>query len=548
MCGAIRRSLQEWTHAHPAKLRSASKNHATAWSAVAGDAAADLKAFTRTPPPPPRLLASSQWHLLGFGAALLGNLAAIPLVIRWIGIDAFGSAGLVVAICAPLSFIGGSVAQALIREMSPRLHAGDAHGAWRHAHAAIRMVGLASLALLAAIVLIGPSLGGLLTRATESAPPGVELYIAAGTGWFAQQWILILQATMVASQEFRRVATANAATALLTLVATLAVTACVPTATGYLWSLSVGFWTSAAYWCFTLRAHLLRSPGGSLAVEIRSLLHFARWQIVTQLAGSLSNQIDRYMLGATAPVAVVGSYNVAKRLQESASIGVLKVGEVLFPRFGTLADAPTDHQAQLYLRATWALTMFSAALLAPIAGLAHDTLQIWVAPSANPDGETILVSLALAALIGSGSTVHFAHDLGGGRQRMVAAISVFHSTVTLVLTTILIASLGPVAAGGGLLCASALRMVTTLWLARRTLGNSAPWRLLLSSNVIPIVTGIAVALAVRWIQPTWIDGWPTLMLAGALVSAVTLLVATILTWALPLSRSLVRDAGHAIRT
>jgi O-antigen/teichoic acid export membrane protein len=497
-------------------------------------------------PTPARLVANSQWHLLGFGAALLGNLAAVPIVIRWIGIDAFGTAGLVVAICAPLTLTGSSVGQALVREMSRRLHADDARGAWRHAHAALRMVTLGSIVMLAAIILIGPSIASLLTRTGESAPPGVDPFIAAGAGWFAQQWVAVLQAIMVARQDFRRVATVNAGTALLTLIATLAVTAFHPTATGYLWSLSAGSWASAACWCFTLRTDLLRPPGSGLATEARSLLHFTRWQIVTQLAGSLSNQIDRYMLGAAAPVAVVGSYNVAKRLQESASIGVLKVGEVLFPRFGALSDAPADQQAPLYLRATWALTMFSAALLAPIAGLAHQTLQIWVSPSASPVGETMLFTLSIAALIGSGSTVHFAHDLGRGRQRTVAMVSVLHSIFTLLLTAILIASLGPVAAGGGLLGASVLRMTTTLWLARRTLGASAPWPVLLGSNVIPVGSGVAMASVIHLFQPTWVTGWTSLLLAGALASMATLITATALTWALPSSRPLVREALQAI--
>jgi len=94
--------------------------------------------------------------LLGFAAALLGNLAAIPIVVRWIGIDAFGTAGILVAICAPLTLIGGSVAQALIREMSARLQAMDTIGAWRHAHAALRLVGFLSFVLAVAIIAIGP--------------------------------------------------------------------------------------------------------------------------------------------------------------------------------------------------------------------------------------------------------------------------------------------------------------------------------------------------------------------------------------------------------
>lgn len=206
--------------------------------------------------------------------------------------------------------------------------------------------------------------------------PLAGLFVPPSLGWLAQQIVVVLQAIMVSQQDFRRAAALNAISAVATLVATLVVTASAPNAAGYLWSLAAGFWITAACWVIALRRDLARAPGPGLGAEIRALLHFTRWQVVTQLAGTLSNQIDRYMLGATTTNSVVSSYNVAKRLQESASIGVLKVGEVLFPRFGALSNAPIGEHAPLYLRATWALTMFSAAVLAPIAGLAHEALAI----------------------------------------------------------------------------------------------------------------------------------------------------------------------------
>lgn len=494
----------------------------------------------------PRLLASSQWHLLGFGAALLGNLAAIPIVIRWIGIDAFGTAGIVVAICAPLTLIGGSVAQALVREMSCRMQAMDTVGAWRHAHAALRLVGFVSVVLAGGIIALGPWVAELFMPNSDDTTRLTRLFLPTSLGWLAQQVIAVLQAIVVSQQDFRRVAALNAVTALTTLAATLVVTANAPTAVGYLWSLAAGFWITAACWVIALRRDLARAPGPGLGVEFRALLHFTRWQVVTQLAGTLSNQIDRYMLGATTTSSEVGSYNVAKRLQESASIGVLKVGEVLLPRFGALSDAPIGAHAPLYLRATWALTMFSAAVLAPIAGLAHEALAVWISPTGAPDADSMLVLLCLAALVGSGSTVHFAHDLGRGRQRLVAVVSVVHSVLTLLLTVTLIVTFGPSAAGGGLLGANLFRLMATLWLARQTLGTSAPWPILLCSNGIPIAAGTALALIVHGVKPTWVTNWPTLLTAGAAISVATVITGTLLTWTIPAGRPLVRDAMNAI--
>lgn len=494
----------------------------------------------------PRLLASSQWNLLGFLFMLLANLAAVPLVIRWIGIEAFGSAGVVVAICAPLTLVGTSIGTALVREMGSRIHAGDGNDGWRHVHAALRLGCAISIAGAVAIMTAGPWLGALMTRSGPSEPPSAMLFIPAGVGWFAQQCTTILQATLVARQDFRRLALMQALNALVTVSTTLSITLMMPNASGYLWSLAAGFWGSLTAWLILLRKGICKPPGPGLWIESVALLQFTRWQVVNQLAGSLANQIDRYMLGSIASFSVVGAYNAAKRLQESAGVGVVKVGEVLFPRFGAMSSVSTETRAGLYMRASWALTMFSAALLAPIAGLAEPAIAVWISPSTASIADSMLLYLSLAALIGSGSTVHFAHDLGRGRERVVAAVSVMHSVLTVLLTVPLIFWFGPVAAGAGLLGASLLRLVTTLWLARQLLQASAPWPDLLCSNLIPIGAGALVAIAVHSSQPTWIQSWTLLLAAGATVSLATIVLSMLLTAMSHAGRSLLREVIGSI--
>lgn len=500
-----------------------------------------MSAEPEDPSASPRLLANSQWNLLGFLVVLIANLAAVPFVIRWIGIEAFGSAGVVMAICAPLALVGTSIGTALVREMGNRIHAGDVQGGWRHVHAALRLGCAASIAGSVAIMTAGPWLSTLMTRSGPSEPPSAMLFIPAGVGWFAQQCTTILQATLVARQDFRRLASMHALNALVTVSTTLSITVMVPNASGYLWSLAAGFWGSLTGWIVLLRREICKPPGRGLWTETVALLRFTRWQVVNQLAGSLANQIDRYMLGGVASLSVVGAYNVAKRLQESAGVGVVKVGEVLLPRFGAMSSASAEARSRLYMRASWALTMFSAALLAPIAGLAGPAITVWISPSTASLADSMLFHLSLAALIGSGSTVHFAHDLGRGRERVVAVVSVMHSALTVLLTVLLIFWFGPVAAGAGLLAASLLRLATTLWLARQLLQSSAPWPDLLCSSLIPAGAGAAVAIAVHSSRPTWIQSWTLLLAAGATVSLATILLSMLLTAMSHSGRTLLRE-------
>ena len=72
-----------------------------------------------------RLVSNSRWNLLAFGISLVINFATIPIVISCIGLEAFGAAGLVIAIYAPFTLVGTVLGQAMVGQLSPQLAAGD---------------------------------------------------------------------------------------------------------------------------------------------------------------------------------------------------------------------------------------------------------------------------------------------------------------------------------------------------------------------------------------------------------------------------------------
>ena len=53
-----------------------------------------------------RLVSNSRWNLIAFSISLVINFATIPIVISYIGLEAFGAAGLVIAIYAPFMLVG----------------------------------------------------------------------------------------------------------------------------------------------------------------------------------------------------------------------------------------------------------------------------------------------------------------------------------------------------------------------------------------------------------------------------------------------------------
>lgn len=464
---------------------------------------------------------------MAFACGLAANFITIPFVLRWTSLEIFGQAGLVLAVCAPLMLIGTVLGQALVREMSSRLGAGEDEIAGRTLDAALRLCLLASVCGWVLLVIGGPWITRFLTHREADSPTLALAFLIAATGWFAQQFSLVLQGTCAARQDFRSIAKVAAFSAVAGIAATLAMTWAQPTLEGYLSGVAVGFVLSLTCWQFTLR-HAIRWRKvlrGDRGPELAALLHFGKWQGIAQLAGAFGNQIDRYALGALAPVAIVGQYNVANRLQEAAYIGVVKAGEVLFPRFGSLSASSTQERCRFFQAASWVMGTFSAALLAPLVPLAAAALTLWVGAQAANGGAPLLRTLVLGGIVGAGSNVFVYYAMGIGRNVPVAFISVLYSVLTVIFTVLLIKTLGPLAAGAGILVASVVRVAAALIVTRRHFFPQLHGSELIVSTVLPLVAGAAIALAAQGIGVGHVQGWIHLIVVYAALG--TAVVATV---------------------
>ena len=496
----------------------------------------------------PSLASNSRWNLIAFTFTLAANFVTIPFVVRWLGLDEFGLAALVLAVCAPMTLIGTVLGQALIREISSREGTHEQHFAEHFLQAAMRLCFAATLACGLLLIAAGPS----ITRSMSSTAATYNLQLAflmAAAGGMAQQAVLVLQGASAARRDYRTIANVTVFSALISVATTLGFAWWDPSAVGYLQGVAAGFLLSLAAWLFTLRAEIgWRSLFWThRRTETVALLHFGKWQGLAQLAGAFGNQIDRYALGALAPIAVVGQYAVANRLQVAAYIGVVKAGEVLFPHFGSMSSADMQQRQRFFQASSWVMGVFSAAMLAPLALLAHGVLALWVGADAASGSDRILVVLVIGGMVGSASNVFFYYAMGMGRNAPVAAISVMYSLLTVLTTVFLIKLVGPTAAGAGLLFASVVRVVVSLFVTRRLFFPALPWTDLFVSTVLPVLVGTGVVMIghhTAWTRP---DNWFTLLPAYAALGASVLLINVLAGAATQAGRDILQQVASALR-
>lgn len=488
------------------------------------------------------LLSNSSWNLVAFGAGLAAQFVTVPFVVRWIGLDAFGASAVVLAICAPMSLVGTVLGQALIRELASRdKHDQRSASVVAFTSAAMRWCLAVCAAGWGLLAILGPIVAQpLISDAATASSIGPALLIGA-TGAVAQQIGLVLQSVSAVRQDYRTIARITLVTALTSCALTLGITWAWPQALGYLTGVSAGFvlvalvwygrWRSAVSWRTVFSIRLLK--------ESAALLHFGRWQVIAQLAGVLGNQIDRYALGVMTPVSVVGQYTVANRLQEAAYIGVIKAGEVLFPRFGAMASSSIADQLAFFQLASWGLGTVSAALLVPLAVLASSALTLWVGSEVAAGADQMLFVLVLGGVVGSASNVFTYYAMGVGRNKPVAGISVLYSTLTVISTILLVAAFGSAAAGAGLLLASVARVIASMVLTKRLFFVDLNWLSLLVSTALPVLVGCGVALACRNLFQLHVDGWFQLIFMYGSLSAVIALACLLATGTTSTGRDLI---------
>ncbi len=483
-----------------------------------------MKGSDAAPPKPEGLIANSGWNLVAFASSLVAQFVTIPFVVRWIGLESLGIASVIIAVCAPLSLVGIVTGQALVREISSRITSETV--VRDYTTAAIRCCLFGSFAGSVALLALAPTICQHLIS-TEVALTSLRLAVLiAVIGSIAQQVGIVLQSVTAAIQNYSCIARFALITSIATACSSIGFAKLYPDFFGYLLGVSVGFLLTTLFWlrkwwpAISWRSVFsIQSPP-----ETKALLHFSKWQSIAQFAGLMGNQIDRYVLGIMMPVTIVGQYTVAKRLQEASYSGVIKAGEVLFPRFGSMANHNIVTQCDFFRTASWAVGTFSAATLVPVAVFSTSVLSLWVGPEVGGDASWILFVLILGSIVGSMSNVFVFYAMGMGRNASVASLYLLFAIITILMTIILIYFFGPIAAGMGVLIASIARVTMSMALTKQLFFPSVPWWQLCMSTASPALVGILVACVGHFLPGMQTDSYVQLIVRCAALSFVVIIL------------------------
>jgi O-antigen/teichoic acid export membrane protein len=448
------------------------------------------------------LLGNSAWNAAAFLVGVGLNLLILPFVVFRLGLAAFGVAGLVTACVAPALAFSNALAMSTTRELAQRL-APEARGEARRFLATALLLAGAIGGLIAIILALGgPPLARLVFHLNGSAANDLGLAFVFGAGgWFCQCLSVVVMALFTARQDYPRIASVGIVTTIVSTTSMLLLIPRWPQASTLLGCQALGFATGLSMALATSRRVLgewLARPAFD-RVSLTDLINLGVWQFAAQGGSLIATQADRYLLGAFLAPQFVGFYTIAQRLEEAVYIGILKVGEILFPFFSALQKEPTDRVADLLFRSSWVLNVLAASALGALIPVAGPLLHLWTGAEVAAQAQRVLVMLAIAGMMGCGANVFAFYLLANARSRSNALISLVTGIFTLVTSAVALPYFGWQAAGWSSLAGMAAQIAITMTLLRQSFDLADMWSRVAHFVLLPLGTGIATALLLRYL-------------------------------------------------
>ncbi|SHH71845.1 lipopolysaccharide biosynthesis protein [Bradyrhizobium erythrophlei] len=448
------------------------------------------------------LLGNSAWNASAFLISVGLNLLVLPFVLFRLGASAFGVAGLVTACVAPALAFGNSLALSTTRELACRLAPGEKAEARRFFATALLLAGAAGVPIAATLSLAGPPLARHVFHLEGAVANDLGLAFLLGAGgWLCQCISGVFLALFTARQDYPRLASISMAIAVISTSSMLVLVPRWPQASTFLGCQALGFAGGLLVSCAISRRvagewmagpALHRGPLGGL-------FNVGAWQFAAQGSGVIAGQADRYLLGAFLAPQFVGYYTIAQRLEEAMYIGILKIGEILFPFFSSLQKESSDRMADLLFRSSWVLNVLAATALGALIPIAGPLLQVWTGRDVAIATQGLLVVLAAAGMLGCASNVFAYYLLAQGRSRSTALIALTTAVVTLATSAVVLPHFGWQAAGWSACLGMIAQIVITMSLLRQSFGMPGMWPRVGHFVLLPLGTGIITATSLRYL-------------------------------------------------
>lgn len=418
----------------------------------------------------------SFFNLMGLGLPLIFAVIAIPVLIRALGVEAFGVLTIIWAVVSYFGLFDLGLGRALTQQVAICVAADDMPQLERVVGTALTlMLGLGGVSGVA----MAAAAPWLARRMVDAA---VQPDVTCALWWMAATMPAIVLTTgfrgmLEAVGRFGLVNAIRLPMGIFTYAAPVAVVWAGASSLAAISAvLCVGrILAAVVHGYFSLRA--LPRDASSICFErahVASLFTMGGWITVTNIVSPIMNYADRFFIGVIASAQTVAFYATPQELVLRIGIIPTAITSVLFPSFASIMarDAKGELRSQLIR-----YTLVIAGILAPVTLIliwsARPLLTAWISVDFAAGATGILQIMAVAALCSGLAQVPFTMLQSRGRADQTAKLHLIQLPLYLGLLVVLVERWGAIGAAATWLTRIALDMAAMFYLCLHDLRRTA---------------------------------------------------------------------------
>jgi O-antigen/teichoic acid export membrane protein len=371
------------------------------------------------------LARNTVWNLIGNGAPMIVAVFSIPILIHRLGQDRFGVLALAWALIGYASLFDLGLGRALTQLVAKKLGAGEDREVPALVWTSLILMLLLGLAGPLAAMLLAP----WLVHRVLNVPVGLQVETLRSLYMLGVSIPVVistagLRGLLEAYQEFGLINTLRIPMGVYSFAGPLLVLpfskSLVPVV-GVLVAGRVVGWAAHLWLCLKVVPALRHGIVWQGAV-VNSLLRFGGWITVANVVNPLLVFMDRALIGALLPVAMVGYYTAPFEAVTKLWMIPASLTATVFPACSALGASRKKELQRLYSRCVKYLLLILAPVSLAIGLFATQIVQIWLGPDFAAKSAVVLQILALGVFVNCFAHVPYCFLQGLGRPDTTAKV------------------------------------------------------------------------------------------------------------------------------
>jgi len=449
------------------------------------------------------LFSSSSW-----GAVVLVNLVAIPLFIRYLGVEGYGIYLLLSGLFGYFGLLDFGLSDSVVKYVAHHLELGDHESVAESVNAAVLVQMMGGVVGIAVLCVFNQQ----IIKALHVSPAlahiaSLGIYVSA-VGFLFKMLLNTYNAALKGLQRFDILAkttagysSATAITAILVLIA----------GGGLLDVIIVTTLMTAANLATVLFLVSRYIPRYRVALRVRresfrALFGFGAYTFITRIAGAVNTYFLQVIIAVILSAGAVAYFAVPLRVTSGMEAGLASLVAVIFPFVSKLkAQENMETLQRLYSNASRYVVALSTPPYLFIIIFSRQILSIWLGPKFAENGWLVLALLGTSSLLATWTMVPANTAFGTGDIKVTAAFSSMVAGLNLLFSVLFTIKLGVTGTAAAVLVTSALVPVF-IWYVTSRVVRVSPLKYfgrVFAFHIPPACGFLLFSLGILWATGVW---------------------------------------------